>query len=489
MTTLGFVVTCKGRLQHLSQSLPRLATQAASECVLVDYDCPEHCGEWAGEYTPAVRVVQVQNAPYFSVAHARNLGARAISSPWICFTDADILLQADFAAQITPQLRPGLFYRPSPMSCDMWGTHICHRDDFFRAGGYDEVLQGWGGEDDDLYYRFASLGLKQGFFSGTALEAIRHGDEDRTRHHAVKDKWSNQRINTLYLQLKYDIAQQLKVIELSAETRQTLYTEVRRSVGADIAAGRSESRFEINLPDSSAIPLAPGWAIRRQMVYVMGPVNTGQGAKVSASSSAHVDAYFSSHTVRKLQIGCGNHPLPGWLNTDLQPIHPDIMALDARKPLPFPDDSFDFVFSEHVIEHMSFPEGCAMLAECKRILKPGGRIRIATPDLAFLVGLYGNEKNEDQQRFLQWSKDCFLPWAPSADDTFVINNAVRDWGHQFIYDEKVLLFAMAKAGFTQLVCYPLMESDVADLCGLEHEQRAPAGLLALETMIVEGSRG
>lgn len=488
MTTLGFVVTCKGRLQHLSQSLPKLAAQANSECVLVDYDCPEHCGDWAAAHVPSVRVVRVRDAPFFSAAHARNLGVRAISAPWICFTDADMLMQADFSAQVAPQLRPGLFYRPAPMTYDMWGTFICPREDFFRAGGYDEVMQGWGGEDDDLYYRFTALGLKQGFFSGTALEAIRHGDEDRTRHHAVKDKWSNQRINTLYLQLKYDIAQQLKTAGLSAETRQTLYEEVRRSVVADLAAGRATSRFEVNLPDSSAVPLAPGWAIKRQMVYAMGPLLPGQETGNAASSASRINAYFSGHATHKLQIGCGSHPLPGWLNTDLQPGHPDILPLDARKPLPFPDASFDFVFSEHVIEHMGFPEGCGMLAECRRILKPGGRIRIATPDLAFLISLYGNDKSAEQQRFLQWSKDCFLPWAPSADDTFVINNAVRDWGHQFIYDEKILLHAMTKAGFTKLARYPLMQSDIADLCGLEHEQRAPAGLLALETMIVEGSR-
>lgn len=488
MTAIGFVVTCKSRLQHLTQSLPKLAAQADSECILVDYDCPEHCGDWAAEHAPAVRVVRVRNAPSFSAAHARNLGARASSAQWLCFIDADILVQADFSAQIAPQLRPGYFYRPSPMSYDMWGTHFCRREDFLRTGGYDEVLQGWGGEDDDLYYRFATQGLTPGYFSGTALQAIRHGDEDRTRHHAVKDKWLNQRINALYLQLKYDIAEQQKTPALSLETRQILYAEVFRSVSADIAAGRGESRFEVNLPDSAAIPLAPGWAIKRQLVYTLGPVRSGQNTGNAIPNSARVDAYLADHAIRKLQIGCGDHPLPGWLNTDLYPGNPDVLPLDARKPLPFPDASFDFVFSEHVIEHMDFVEGCAMLEECRRVLKPGGRIRIATPDLAFLIGLYGKNKSEEQQRFLQWSKDCFLPWAPNADDTYVINNAVRDWGHRFIYDEKVLLLAMQTAGFKHLERFPLMKSNVADLCGLEHEQRAPAGLLALETMIIEGSR-
>jgi predicted SAM-dependent methyltransferase len=165
------------------------------------------------------------------------------------------------------------------------------------------------------------------------------------------------------------------------------------------------------------------------------------------------------------------------------------MPLDARQPLPFADSSFDFVFSEHLIEHIPFPAGCALLRECHRVLRPGGRIRIATPDLAFLVGLYKKGKSIMQQRYLDWSKEKFLPWAPNADDTYVINNAVRDWGHQFIYDEKVLQRALIEAGFTRLQRYPLMKSATPELAGLENEQRAPPGLVALETMVLEAYRG
>lgn len=70
----------------------------------------------------------------------------------------------------------------------------------------------------------------------------------------------------------------------------------------------------------------------------------------------------------------------------------------------------------------------------------------------------------------------------------MINNSVRDWGHQFIYDDKAMRHALAAAGFSNIVRCPLMTSRIEDLCGLENEGRMPPGLLALETMVFEADR-
>src|SRR5437867_9832604 len=94
---------------------------------------------------------------------------------------------------------------------------------------------------------------------------------------------------------------------------------------------------------------------------------------------AAIRSYLSSHAVRKLQLGAGTNPLAGWLNTDGYPASFRVLSVDAREPLPFSDETFDYVFSEHHIEHMTFHEGRRMLRECFRVLKPGGRIRVATP--------------------------------------------------------------------------------------------------------------
>ena len=76
------------------------------------------------------------------------------------------------------------------------------------------------------------------------------------------------------------------------------------------------------------------------------------------------------------------------LNTTLTPFQPGTIFLDATRPFPIPADSFALVFGEHVIEHLEFDEAAAMLRECQRILRPGGRIRLATPDLAQIIALY-----------------------------------------------------------------------------------------------------
>ena len=62
--------------------------------------------------------------------------------------------------------------------------------------------------------------------------------------------------------------------------------------------------------------------------------------------------------------------------------------------------SFAFVFSEHMIEHVSRPDGILMLEECFRILRPGGVVRIVTPNLETIMGIYAVELSSEQQDYL-----------------------------------------------------------------------------------------
>src|SRR4030095_12453732 len=133
---------------------------------------------------------------------------------------------------------------------------------------------------------------------------------------------------------------------------------------------------------------------------------------------------------------CGDHLLDGWLNADLFPRSAMVLHLDATGPFPFGDEEFDYVFSEHMIEHISYAQGLHMLSECYRILRKNRKIRISTPNLAFLIDLYKERKSDLQNEYIKWATDEFISFAPGYTDTFVINNFVRDWGHRFIYDEK-----------------------------------------------------
>jgi predicted SAM-dependent methyltransferase len=182
-----------------------------------------------------------------------------------------------------------------------------------------------------------------------------------------------------------------------------------------------------------------------------------------------------------LHIGCAWHIIPGWLNTDYFPGKKEIAHLDATKIFPIATETFDYVFSEHMIEHIPFDDAATMLAESYRVLRPGGITRISTPDLQFLFDLYTGNKSELQLRYIK----AFSPPCPDGD-AFVINFFMRAWGHQFVYDEKTLRFCMEKAGFTDVRRCEINESPVTGLCDIEHEERSPPGFLRLETMTLEG---
>jgi predicted SAM-dependent methyltransferase len=200
-----------------------------------------------------------------------------------------------------------------------------------------------------------------------------------------------------------------------------------------------------------------------------------------------IEEYLRQHAIKKLQIGSGINILKGWLNSDLHASR-NTVSVDATKTFPFEGDVFHYVYSEHMIEHIDFTEGLHMLSECYRVLKPGGKIRIATPDLAFLIDLYRADKSPLQEEYIRWSIDTFAEHAPGYEDTYVINSFVRSWGHQFIYDEKVLRASLEKTCFTDVRPCEVRESTDEHLRGLENESRMPAGFLRLETFVMEATK-
>lgn len=198
--------------------------------------------------------------------------------------------------------------------------------------------------------------------------------------------------------------------------------------------------------------------------------------------------YFHDHEIRKLHIGCGRHILDGWLNVDRRPKRDCVVRIDLRKRLPFADNSFQFVYSEHLIEHLEYVEGARMLAECHRILAPGGKIRISTPDLDFLLGLQAESRSKLEDGYIRWSVEEHVAEAPIQDPAFVINNFFRDWGHRFIHSKNSLNYALTQAGFVRVTPCRIGTSDSPDLCGLENVGRMPDGYLELESLVLEAEK-
>lgn len=200
-------------------------------------------------------------------------------------------------------------------------------------------------------------------------------------------------------------------------------------------------------------------------------------------------SYFHSHVTRKLQIGTGQNILPDWLNTDLEPCDGRVAFLDASEPLPFDDGAFDYVFSEHFIEHISYAQGLSMLEECCRVLKPGGRIRIATPNLNNIIALCRPPIGDLQQRYIKLCTDMHWPQVGSYSAGIVVNNFFRYWGHQFIYDPETLGAALGRAGFCDVKWFTPGESADENLRALEGHHRVIGDEMnAFETMVAEAAR-
>lgn len=198
--------------------------------------------------------------------------------------------------------------------------------------------------------------------------------------------------------------------------------------------------------------------------------------------------YLQNHVVSKLQLGCGPFLKEGWLNSDKSV---DIWKLgaiymDVSKRFPLPDSCIDFVYSEHLFEHLKMPAATNMLKECHRVMKTNGVLRIATPNIEFLVDLYLHPEKEINKRYIDWaSEQGKIPASP----VYVINRFHTTWGHQIIYDYKSLAQMLESCGFKDVIRCKMSQSEHPALVGLEeHFNNMPYDFCCLETMILEARK-
>lgn len=199
--------------------------------------------------------------------------------------------------------------------------------------------------------------------------------------------------------------------------------------------------------------------------------------------------YLKNNNIKKLHLGAGSNILEGWCNTDINPDIKTGVFLDATKRFPFNDNVFDYIFSEHMIEHIDIRKGIFLLKECYRVLKPGGKIRISTPNLKYLIDLYNPQKNEIQLREIKRVVDMVYPDFKIYQDSFVINNFFRNWGHKFIYDYKLLKELLEKSGFMHAVACEVKKSEDKNFQNLEaHGRFISEEINRLQTFIIEAEK-
>lgn len=206
-----------------------------------------------------------------------------------------------------------------------------------------------------------------------------------------------------------------------------------------------------------------------------------------------LNTYCKNNDIKKMQIGCGSNILEGWLNTDIK-YNDQIAFLDAGSKFPIESDTFDYIYSEHLFEHLSVRQQLNMLEESYRVLKKGGVMRIATPTLDFLFDLYSNPNTSQNKYYVNWATENISHLhvinnsieATEEHYCFVINNFFRAWGHQMIHNYSSISKLALQCGYCDVKKCKVGESDFMVLRNIErHGTIIPEEINLIETMVVE----
>jgi SAM-dependent methyltransferase len=84
--------------------------------------------------------------------------------------------------------------------------------------------------------------------------------------------------------------------------------------------------------------------------------------------------------VHRLNWGCGPAPAPGWINSDRLAACGVDLCCDIREGLPVADSLFDYAVGIHALQDVPYLDVRPVLAELRRVLAPGGVLRLALPD-------------------------------------------------------------------------------------------------------------
>lgn len=183
-----------------------------------------------------------------------------------------------------------------------------------------------------------------------------------------------------------------------------------------------------------------------------------QSASVSFIGTVSPRSIASRRRLRKarglrINIASGNEIKPGWINIDVSP-SADI-RMDIRKGLPLKNGSAALIFCEHFCDHISYPENITrFLAECHRVLEPGGRARFVLHDAANLMRAY---VERDEHYFAATEEPH-----PTMIEIVNFHFRMNDF-HQYMYDFDLFRSLLLKAGFSRVIRCKYLESENAEV--------------------------
>jgi predicted SAM-dependent methyltransferase len=202
----------------------------------------------------------------------------------------------------------------------------------------------------------------------------------------------------------------------------------------------------------------------------------------------------------RLHLGCHIHVVPGWENIDKTPnvylsrlprfrralvsvgvlssghdtfiMPPGVIRADVSKGLAYPDSSARYIYTSHMIEHMSRWQALGLIRECARVLTPGGILRVATPDLRKWVREY---VEGDTSRAATPADSLMEKLGTFRDESAnpigrYIRRLFSGSVHQWLYDLDSLSYLLLEGGFSECVPRDYRQGDMPDLDRLEHRR-------------------
>jgi len=201
--------------------------------------------------------------------------------------------------------------------------------------------------------------------------------------------------------------------------------------------------------------------------------------------------YLATAKTKKLQIGGGPNVLDGWLNVNVYcgDIGKEIKQayMDATIRFPFDDGTFDYIFAEHMIEHITYLQADFMISECARVMKKGGRIRLATPGWDNFVNIVKDNSPERVKEYFE--RLIFYHYGSDIplDPSYALNYISFHYNHVFIHSKASLTHLLTKYGFTNIEFFKPQVSNDPNLKDIEiNYVNIGRENNALETLVIEG---
>jgi len=173
------------------------------------------------------------------------------------------------------------------------------------------------------------------------------------------------------------------------------------------------AQVKVNL--GSALEVAPGW------------VNVDGSLKILLARCPN----FVARLAHRFLTDSKNMPREQFLMLLSNNI---FFHYNLKYGVPLPGSSADFIFTSHMLHHLYRDEAARLLADAFRVLKPGGTIRVAVPNLEYIFSLYQHGERERALEFFFYTSKAR-------------NQLSR---RRYQYDFELLGRMLAGAGYAQI---------------------------------------